>query len=624
VNPSQSISATNRKLVDWFIKVNSGEIKLPRFQRFEAWDRHRISGLLTVVANNLPLGITLLLEVNETPLFVDRYLKTAPQTGARVTEHLLDGQQRLTAFWRMMHNNYDDVTYYLQVPGLAKSAEPDEEADEAPRGAVAGYSQGRWYRNDNTRYPLWADKPAECYQRNLIPAQLLRPVEMAGEVEEWLRRALPELQIPVGTTDSGILMDYIRKQQAHAGERERIKALITGLRETVKHYNLPYLALPVNTAKEVALNVFINMNTNSKPLSLYDIIVAEVESVMEQSLHDLEKGLDAAHPNLKHYANLGDLILNTSSLLQDKLPNQRGHLDMNKSQLVTNWNMMRSGLVRMAALLESQRIYDRQRLPTTAVLAVLAALLAQLPDAGDQLGQAEVLLRKYLWTAFFTERYENASASRAFADYRALKNVTQRTAKSDGSLWLQADVPIFNSTEYPLLYEPEQLITVNWPKGENIRGRGILAVANYQGAYDFADGQPITREHLQRREYHHIFPDALLREAGIDSGASYVALNCALITDKTNRTISCKEPIRYLKERYQWTEEALVDQRLGSHLIPVVELAQGNYDKMAEEQANEKIRFDYAAFLRARAQLISQGAKQLCSGHTALHISTTA
>ena len=42
------------------------------------------------------------------------------------------------------------------------------------------------------------------------------------------------------------------------------------------HYNLPFLGLPSSTTKDTALEVFINMNTNSKPLSQYDIIVAEI------------------------------------------------------------------------------------------------------------------------------------------------------------------------------------------------------------------------------------------------------------------------------------------------------------------------------------------------------------
>lgn len=48
--------------------------------------------------------------------FISRYMATAPETGARVTEHLLDGQQSLTAFWRAMQNNYEGETYCVYLP----------------------------------------------------------------------------------------------------------------------------------------------------------------------------------------------------------------------------------------------------------------------------------------------------------------------------------------------------------------------------------------------------------------------------------------------------------------------------------------------------------------------------
>ena len=33
-----------------------------------------------------------------------------------------------------------------------------------------------------------------------------------------------------------------------------------------------------------------------------------------------------------------------------------------------------------------------------------------IPVSGDKLGQDELLLKRYLWHAFFTDRYENAAA----------------------------------------------------------------------------------------------------------------------------------------------------------------------------------------------------------------------
>ena len=158
----------------------------------------------------------------------------------------------------------------------------------------------------------------------------------------------------------------------------------------------------------------------------------------------------------------------------------------------------------MALFLESQGIYDLQRLPTNAVLAVIAALYTLIPDSGDERGTSEVLLKKYIWTSFFTDRYENSTATRAFSDYKVLKNILLHAKKEDGTLYTEKDVPVF-SNEYQLA-TPDELKTVKWPKGENTRGRAILAVSTYFGAFDFADGQKATRDHLQKRDVPSYFP----------------------------------------------------------------------------------------------------------------------
>lgn len=86
------MEARNRKMEDWYGKIQRGEIKLPRFQRYEAWDWKRISSLINTISHNLPLGITLVLEVGEKEQFISRYLSTAPESDNRIFEHLLDGQ----------------------------------------------------------------------------------------------------------------------------------------------------------------------------------------------------------------------------------------------------------------------------------------------------------------------------------------------------------------------------------------------------------------------------------------------------------------------------------------------------------------------------------------------------
>jgi len=89
--------AHDRFLPEWFNRIRSRQITLPRFQRFMAWGHGEVSGLLTTVLRGLPSGATLILEVGDEEKFKSRTMVDAPESGEKVTEQLLDGQQRLTA-----------------------------------------------------------------------------------------------------------------------------------------------------------------------------------------------------------------------------------------------------------------------------------------------------------------------------------------------------------------------------------------------------------------------------------------------------------------------------------------------------------------------------------------------
>lgn len=587
------MEARNRNLKDWISKVRLGEIKLPRFQRYEAWDRHRICSLIETVIHNLPLGITLILDVGDSEKFVSRYLETAePKNGGRVQEQLLDGQQRLTALWRAFHNNYEGDTYFIYFKEFDK-CERDEERED-----LSAFSRSRYVKKNGDKYPLWCDNPVECLLRGFIPTNLLKPEDIQSEIDGWIDKATADLRPK----------DDFEKLEQFLVYKKSVSDRIRDLRAIIANYNLPYLSLPSQTDKSTALDVFIKMNTNSQPLSQYDIIVAEVEDVMGKSLHDLQDELHKKHPRISQYADLSDLILTASALFQDDLPNQRGAWEMDKRLMVEKWDLLETSLSQMAEFLNNEGVYDRQRLPTNAVLAVIAALYAYIPSSGDKRGQDELLLKKYLWHSFFTDRYENAAATRAFADFIALKKVICKDCKDDGQPCSILDVPIFSDHK---LVEIEELITAEWPKGMTIRGRGILTVACRLGACDFSTGIPLNAENIAQRHYHHIYPDALLKEANINS---FLALNCALISDKTNFEIGRKDPVEYLKDRYKWVSQEIVSDRLQSHLIPIPELANGGYEGLAELEKKGKLIKDFEDFLKKRAELIMKAVQLLAEG----------
>lgn len=595
--------ALNRPIDDWLHRISSGQLRLPSFQRGVAWEKGRIASMLTTIVHDLPLGITLILDVGDGEKFHSRPLETAPDTPTKVTEHLLDGQQRLTALWQALKPARDpsmktqSVEYFIHLP------EFDDDPDNDDEGLTVRPIT-RWSDARAQRRPLWCDVAAECRERGMVPVRLLDPNN--AEVSAWVQAAFPTQPIDE-TSSAEVQLEAHRAAVEMSAKRDHLKDVITPLRERVRHYNLPYLRLPASTPKDVALRVFINMNTNAKPLSAYDIVVAEMENATGARLRELVADLNSAQPMLRRYFDdLGSAVLQVAALMQGKLPSQVGYFDLDYARLVDQWDLLGSGFRRVAGLLADEGIFDAARVPTGPALPVAAALLAGTTEVGDARARVDQVVRRYLWSAFFTSRYQSAAPTRAAADFLALQSVL------DGRGGVTS-VPVFDRELYPLPTYRE-LITAGWSKKVDRLGRAILAASTYFGARDFADDTRLSADNITRREYHHLFPDALLREAGIDS---YLGLNCALITWKTNRTIGRLDPITYLEQRVERAPAPDdVKYRLATHLVPYELLAAaGPYlAELTGAALAERVRPDFEAFLDARAKLVAAVALELTEG----------
>jgi hypothetical protein len=570
---NEGMEARNRSLPHWFTRIRTGEVKLPRFQRHESWSHNNIANLLESVVQGLPAGAALVLRVGDHEQFVSRPVAGAPELSAQPNEHLLDGQQRLTALWRSFHDKYDDRTYFVRL----------EAGEDGAEARIQG--QPRWTEN-GTRRPLWADSPGGVHERGLIPLFLLRPGEIGNEVREWCRAAIPD----------------------EAEARFDLERQILELRQTVAVYNIPFIELPATTPKDVALDVFIKMNTSFVRLTPFDIIVAQFEEATGESLHALVGQLNERVPTLHLYLEPSDLILDVAALREDRSPTQASYQRLDLQRLLTDWDAVVQAAAYAVDFLEQERIFDGDRLPTVAVVRVLAALSDHVGTAPDDQGNARALLRKYIWRSFLTGRYEAAAATASLQDFRALRDLL------NGST---AEVPAFDDAQYPVP-TADTLLAARWPAGRDSLGRGILNVTVRAGARDIADDAIATREQLKQREYHHLFPASLLeKEAELSSREIYAALNCALITWRTNRTISAKEPLRYLRDRVEGSDlgEDEIRARLATHYVPFAQLAVGGYDAIADTAARrEQLRSDYQAFLRARAEMMLPAVEALCNG----------
>ncbi len=554
------MEARNRPLPDWFTRLRSRQLVLPRFQRFEAWNHGQINALLDTVLRGLPSGALLTLEVGDKEPFVSRPIAGAAANGERVIEHLLDGQQRLTALWRSLNDTYEARTYLIKLG-------PDEETGQ-PYFAI---SQARWQRQGR-KYPLWIDQPEKLWERRLLPASLLNPVQEAEAlVKDWAKSA--------AGNDPDSMIEIIQ--------------LVNRLRSIFSSYNIPFLSLPNSTDRETALNVFIRMNTSATPLSDYDIVVAQVEASTELSMHDLVDLLSDKAPNIHVYASKpADLMLSVSALLQSKTPTKSTFLAPEFSEkMIEDWERTEFGIQRMLKFLDEEGIPDGKRLPTDVVLSPLAALWAITPIGLDAEGTARILLRRYMWRSFFTERYDRTSATRALADFKELSALLN--GESDKTPM------VLDEEQYPLP-DVDALMFAGWPLRKDRAARGLLAISLKAGGHDFADGRPTSRDSLKEREYHHLFPRAWLLAKGYSEALADTAVNCALVTWKTNRALASKSPSEYIKDRMASSniDEAVIKSRLETHLIPYEELVSDSLE----------------IFRKRRAELLHQKMVKLCNG----------
>ncbi len=554
------MEARNKRIEDWFSMIKQAQAVLPRFQRREAWKTAQIIGLLENVLRkpSLPIGVLLTLEVGATELFHSRPLVGAPEPDGLPQLHVLDGQQRLTALWRSLNGNYENLNFYV---ALEVESEDDSDATTHAVSAVK-----RWDRK-GVMQPVWANRPIDVLERGLIPVTILCPgSEGEAKYKAW-KNAIK---------DEGELEDEVIEQ-------------VAALRQQVANYQIPFLSLDAKTGRETALDVFIKLNTSATPLKDFDIVVAQLESATGESLHELVDELVAATPALAAYGNKEDLILSVAALLMERPPLKKTYLDKSFGDDFKDvWERLKRGMQHGTEFLRVEGVLNEKCVPSDAALYLTLALWADVPlNGGDVSGNARSLIRKAFWRGSFTDRYGKTSATRAYADYKILKKHVAGDDDENCDLFA-APLP-----------EVDELHDAGWPGRKDRLARAILSVSLRRGALDFADGSPITNKDFGNREYHHLYPYGYLeRERGDD----YVncALNCSLISWTTNRRVGAKSPSKYINERAEAASlgEKVVKNRLQSQLIP--------YDALISD--------DYDDFLKKRAALIHADMIALCEG----------
>ena len=569
------MKAQNREIQEWFSDIRDVKIVLPRFQRFEAWRYSQVEGLVENILRDpaLPIGAMLTLAHSDTNKFVAREIVGGPKMHAEAspTYYLLDGQQRLTALWRSLNDDYTDAKFFVSLDEKAESADEEIEID-APEVKIVKRRQSK----SGVLSPAWADSAQGAFEKKLVPLSILCPgADGEARRNQW-KSDLKVLLVP-----------------ERFDEYEAVTSYVSKLRERIGYFNIPYLSLGANTGANTAIEVFVNMNTSFTKLDDFDIVVAQTEGAHQSSLHDMVADLKEAVPGLAAYGRTNNYILSISALLTDQKPIRATFMGETYIEaLPTVWDQVVYGARHGTEFLRNEGMLNEKSVPSEIIVYLTCALFGRLSGLKtDQLGNARSILRKAIWRAAFSNRYEKTASTRAFKDFNDISSLILQNVDA-------TQVELFgDDAELPEILDLQK---AGWPGKKDRLARAILCTGLRRGARDLADGSTISRQNYSERHLHHIFPVKMLGGDRADDRVNK-ALNCALVTGATNQMFSATAPAIYLQDRIERAVngEGEIVYRLKSHIMP------GDPNAYA----------DYETFLQARAGLVMQDMLALCDGN---------
>ena len=573
---------TERSVEKWLEHIRDGKVALPRFQRGIVWRDNTIADMLLALMQAKPIGALLVLqrETEKSTLpFKPHKLRMAPEISERCDQLILDGQQRLTALWCSLTDSYD------KNPESRRRRKFFAEVSKDAENLLCVTKVSRELRSRSRRL---LDSPKEQWEQKKIPLSILGKPGVTQERmdrEEWCDAVCDN-----DASKSRVL------------ERE-----INDLSSSFLQRDIAFYALPKGTNRNEAITAFIKTNESSSKISRFDIAVAEVEKEKEESLRDLIGNIDVGPDRLKRFfaddpdkrvKDIGELVLKISCLLSNLQPTDSNYTDERVvNKVIASWGEITGGIDFTLKILEKEYLFDRKRLPSKVPLRVLPALFVEhkelLTDSADRTEKASRIIRKYLWRTFLTRRYDGSVDARLAEDYKSLNECLSDVSADKES---SRQPKIFNAEEYELpnatvlsnLNEP-----ISTPQGTNRLSRALMGISLRGGARDIATDDSVDMDSIHRRQYHHLFPEALLKKEKWRKDQIDHVLNFALISAKTNNKLQAQPPIDYLKKRLELnprlSEENLM-RRLNSHRIPYGELKvengkRGRYERFLQRRA---------------------------------------
>lgn len=518
--------STNPEKIDKIIsRINSGDIKIPAFQRAYVWKQSQILDLLDSIIKNYPIGSILLWSTS------DKLKHTRNIAGYTIPEnpdeypvnYVLDGQQRVSSIFA----SFSDKT--KQDPASA---------------------------NYNPNLDLF-----EIYYS--FSKKVFLP---KSEVDTSLNDAiyLRHFLNPANFFDSVLKLDALYQNEA----KELYSKFI--------NYEIPVVTIKNREKSEVGI-IFERINNTGTKLTTLDLMTAWTwtdDFHLLESMNELQEELEEK--------NFGDLTQNIilqaiSGFIQNDTTT-KAITELSGEQVRDNWEKFCESLRKTIDFLATEiNCSHLDFLPSQQLIVGLVNFFGidRIPDS-NQLKE----LKKWFWKTSFSNRYSTGQTTEKM-NFDIQRMIEIR--KNDFSEVKKARYTVTKG----------ELIASKFSKANPLT-RAFLLLMAQKNPLDLVKNIKIdiaiSLSKYNRKQYHHIFPNAFLKKQGFPHSNIFSLVNFCFLPADSNKKISKKSPSDYFFNVIPQNE---FNEILISNLIPLTKdiYTSDNYkdflDKRAELILNE-------------------------------------
>lgn len=501
----------NKKYESLFNEIDTGQIKLPMFQREFVWEKEQSAKLIDSIIKGFPIGTFILWKTREElRSYKDVGNHKLPDTPkGDYVQYILDGQQRITSLYAIrkgirISKDGKEVDYKDIFIDLSTSPETDEPltTTEIPVGDDAG------------RY---------------ISVHRLLTSQISDLFDDFDKGKLRTIEFYKGK-----LVNY---------DFSTI---------TIKDYPI-----------EIACEIFSRINTGGKSLTIFEIMVAKTydESKSFDLADKFEILRDGSEEEKRCLAEAKfdtlpeSVIMQCVSAITSRAIRGRDILKVRRDVFIENWSPMVDSLFSAVDFVRTElRIPVSHLLPYPAIMVPLTYFFFKTKNKKPSNNQIKRLEQFFYWCGV-TERYSSASDSKVMDDFNKMDSIVkgESPAYSDGELTISTDFikKTYFSTGNAFCKSILCLFVYNQPRSFDTDGIVILDNSNLKIA--------------SSRNYHHFFPKKYLEVHHKDVEANLIA-NITLIDGYSNKhKIGKKPPSEYISKFSE--DNSQLENTLRSHLI---------------------------------------------------------